>query len=253
MALPRIKVGDTIRAQHLQQICSEIEQNRIRPGKGVRIVVTSAGTTVSADDSERRAGGTYNPADDPQAIARQPFYVTTGYPADPTFPVLRIQGESYVSSIETGELFSITGDPGLGAILGSAQDNADDPGQFPLPQIGDSIWLEATVSGYAITSVSVWIGHAGDAGLWENYPDPIEVTTGEGEFPVVVKSRCLIAHVVDGSDPRHGDVYVVGSGETIEYRKVLQQLRTNLGVQVLMMRGIPAPVFVPWHGPFIIP
>jgi len=251
MALPRIKVGDTVRAQHLQQICSEIEQNRIRPGKGVRIVVTSAGTTVSTEDLTRRTSTSSDNSLDPTWVAAQPFYVTTGYPADPAFPVLRIQGESYVSSVETGGLFEVSG---LGAILGSAEDNADDPGQFPCPEIGESVWIEGTVDGYSITSLSIWIGQAGTEGLWENYPDPVETSepTEEDPLPVVVKTRCLIAHCVDGSDPRHGNVYIVGTGEAAEYRKILQQLRTNLGVQVLMMRGIPAPVLVPWHGPFII-
>jgi len=251
MALPRISVGDPIRATHIQQICDEIQQNRIRPGVGVRIVVTSAGTTVSTEDQPRRPSA-ITEDQDPNAIAAQPFYITTGYPANPAFPVLRIQGESYVSAIETGGLLPVTG---LGAILGSAEDNADDPGQFPCPEIGESVWIEGTVDGYSITSLSIWIGQAGTEGLWENYPDPVETSepSEEDPLPVVVKTRCLIAHCVDGTDPRHGAEYIVGTGETAETRKILQQLRTNLGVQVLMMRGIPAPVLVPWHGPFIIP
>jgi hypothetical protein len=62
-----------------------------------------------------------------------------------------------------------------------------------------------------------------------------------------------LAHVVVGSAPRHGDSSTVGTGESAEVRTVLQQVKTHLGIQVLMMRGVPCPVIVPWHGPFIIP
>lgn len=248
--LPTIAPGDPIRAVHLQQIVAEIRQNAIRPGPGIRMVQSGNGTTLSVDDVIRRAaGGSTN-----QENRYTPFRIVPGYPTDPAFPVVRIQGESYLSIIETGELYAITGDPGLGAILGSETDNADDPGQFPLPEIGQSIWLELTTDSFSVTSASIWYGQAGVDG-WTNYPDPIEVEAPSEENPVptAIKSRCLIAHVVDGSDPRHGDTYTVGTGETPEVRKILQQLRTNLGIQVLMMRGIPCPVLVPWHGPFIIP
>jgi hypothetical protein len=250
MPLPRINVGDTIRATHLQQICDEIQQNRIRPGVGVRLNTTSGGTTLSVDLSGIR--GASSSAATPTLT---PFQIVSGYPAIPTEPVVRIQGESYVSVIETGGLLAITGDPGLGAIIGGPNDNEDDPGQFPLPEIGESVWLEAEVSGFNITAITVKIGEAGASGFWENYPDPVEVSVPDPETPyeVAVVTRCLIAHVVAGDDPRQGDVYVVGEGEAAETRKVLQQLKTNLGVQVLMMRGTPAPVLVPWHGPFIIP
>lgn len=247
--LPNISPGDPIRAVHLQQIVAEIRQNAIRPGRGIRMVQSGNGTTLSVDDTMRRGGG--GATNDEYRYT--PFRIVAGYPEDPAFPVVRIQGESYLSIIETGGLYPITGDPGLGAILGSDDDNADDPGQFPLPEIGQSVWLELTTDAFSVTSASIWTGLAGVDG-WENYPDPIEVQTPTEEepAPTAIKSRCLIAHVVAGDDPRHGDTYSVGSGEEPEVRKILQQLRTNLGVQVLMMRGVPCPVLVPWHGPFII-
>lgn len=247
--LPNISVGDTIRAVHLQQIIAEIRQNAIRPGPGIRMIQSGNGTTLSVDDVIRRGAN----AATNQESRTTPFRIVPGYPADPAFPVVRIQGESYVSMIETGGLYPITGDPGLGAILGSENDNEDDPGQFPLPEIGQSIWLELTTNAFSVTSASIWYGQAGVDG-WMNYPDPVEVdaATPENPFPSASKSRCLIAHVVHGLDPRHGDTYTVGTGNNAETRKILQQLRTNLGIQVLMMRGIPCPVLVPWHGPFII-
>lgn len=248
--LPTISVGDPIRATHLQQIIQEVRQNAIRPGPGLRMIQSGNGTTLAVDDVIRRvASGTSN-----QELRWTPFRVVPGYPADPAFPVVRVQGESYISMIETGQLYGISGEPGLGAILGSPQDNADDPGQFPLPEIGHSIWLELTTDAFSVTSASIWHGQAGVDG-WENYPDPIEVEapTLENPAPTAIKSRCIIAHVVEGIDPRHGDTYRVGTGPEPEVRKVLQQLRTHLGIQVLMMRGVPCPVLVPWHGPFIIP
>lgn len=246
--LPTISPGDPIRAVHLQQIVAEIRQNSIRPGVGIRMVQSGNGTTLSVDDTIRRSAAATN-----QEQRYTPFRIVSGYPEDPAFPVVRIQGESYLSFIETGGLYSITGDPGLGAILGGPDDNANDPGQFPLPEIGHSIWLELTTDAYTVTSASIWYGQAGVDG-WENYPDPVEIEAPSEENPVptAIKSRCLIAHVVDGTDPRHGDSYTVGTGETAQERKILQQLRTNLGIQVLMMRGVPCPVLVPWHGPFII-
>lgn len=249
--LPNISVGDPIRAVHLQQIVAEIRQNAIRPGPGIRMIQSGNGTTLSVDDVIRRtASGTGSN----QELRWTPFRVVPGYPDDPAFPVVRVQGESYISMIETGTLYPITGDPGLGAILGSADDNVDDPGQFPLPEIGHSIWLELTTDAFAVTSASIWYGQAGVDG-WTNYPDPIEVQapTEENPYPLAIKSRCIIAHVVDGTDPRHGDTYSVGTGPNPEIRKVLQQLKTHLGIQVLMMRGVPCPVLVPWHGPFVIP
>jgi hypothetical protein len=249
--LPNISVGDPIRAVHLQQIVEEIRKNEIRPGLGLRALKTGTGTVLSVDDTIRRTsgGGVTN-----QENRYTPFRIVPGYPADPAFPVVRIQGESYISIIETGELYPITGDPGLGAILGSDDDNEDDPGQFPLPEIGQSIWLEITTNAFAVTSATIWFGQAGVDG-WLNYPDPVEIAapSEEDPTPTAISSRALIAHVVDATDPRHGDTYTVGEGETAETRKILQQLRTNLGIQVLMMRGVPCPVLVPWHGPFIIP
>lgn len=246
--LPNISVGDPIRAVHLQQIVAEIRQNAIRPGVGLRMTQSSNGTVLSVDDSGRRGGG--GGGGSAQESKFTPFRVVAGYPEDPAFPVVRVQGESYFSAVETGELITIGGDLPLGAILGSAQDNADDPGQFPLPEIGHSVWMECEVDGLTIVNATLKAGDPTTEG-WVNYPDPIEMASGD---PFTVsKSRVLIAHVVDGEDPRHGDLYRVGEGEDPEQRKVLQQLRTNVAVQVLMMRGIAAPVIVPWHGPFIVP
>lgn len=250
--LPTIHPGDPIRAVHLQQIVDEVRKNQIRPGVGVRMIQTSNGTTLSVDTTIYRTSG--GAVGGPAQWALQPFRVVPGYPEDPAFPVVRIHGESYLSMIETGQLYPLTGDIPLGAILGSEDDNPDDPGQFPLPEIGQSIWLELTTSAFSVTSASLWVGQAGVDG-WDNYPDPVEITppTPEDPAPLAISSRCVLAHVVDGTDPRHGDTYTVGTGESAEIRKVLQQVKTHLGIQVLMMRGVPCPVIVPWHGPFIIP
>jgi hypothetical protein len=255
MDLPNFQSGQRLMAIQLQQLKNAIQAATIQKGVGYTFERSSGGTRLRIQS--QAAGGGGSSQSELTALNRYPFRVVAGYvnPEAPDFPVVRIHGESYVSSVETGELFSITGDPGLGAILDSEDDNENDPGQFPLPEIGESIWLEGTVDGYSLTSVSIWFGQVGSEGLWENYPDPIEMSepTEEDPMPVVVKTRCLIAHCVDGTDPRQGDYFTVGTGETVEYRKILQQLKTNVGVQVLMMRGVPAPVFVPWHGPFIIP
>jgi hypothetical protein len=253
MPLPRVKVGDIIRADHIQQICAEIEQNRIRQGPGIRTSVTSSGTTVSTDNvvrwgaSSQSGGGVGN-------NWATPFSVISGYPLE-GMPRLRVHGESYLSIIETGGLLDITG---LGAIPGSGSDNVDDPGQFDIPAIGDSIWIESTVSGFNITSSSIWTGKAGVDG-WSNYPDPIKVETitpEEGSpYQAVTATRALIAHIVAADDPRQGDIYTVPGAQPedqSENRKVLQRLTTNLGVQVLVMKGIACPVLVPWHGPFVI-
>jgi hypothetical protein len=237
MPLPRVNVGDIIRADHIQQICAEIEQNRIRQGPGIRTSVSSSGTTVSTDNVIRWGAGSGAGIGNNWAT---PFSVISGYAVE-GMPRLRVHGESYLSMIENGELLEITG---LGAIPGSAEDNTDDPGQFDLPDIGDSIWLEATVDGFNITSASIWEGKAGVDG-WTNYPDPITIESGN-----VTVTRALIAHIIAADDPRQGDIYTV-PGETVG-RKVLQRLTTNLGVQVLMMKGIACPVLVPWHGPFVI-
>jgi hypothetical protein len=208
------------------------------------MVISSAGTTLSADTNQTWGGGGGG-AGVPYAL---PFSIIAGYPAD-NIPRLRVHGESYISNIETGGTFPITG---LGAIPGSAEDTEEDPGQFDIPAVGDSIWLEATVDGFDITSASIWTGKAGLDG-WENYPDPIklEQLPGGGNYAVTA-TRVIIGHIIDGADPRKGDSYSIPGATEGEYevRKVLQCLTTNLGLQALMMRGVVAPVLVPWHGPF---
>lgn len=251
MDLPTFRSGDKLTAQHLQRLSSAIRAATIQKGIGYTFERTSAGTRLRIDQGSG-GGGSGSSSLNSSLL---PFQIVSGYPNPqaPEFPVVRVHGESYISMIETGGIYPITGDPGLGAIIGSEDDNEDDPGQFPLPEIGHSIWLELTTNAFSVTSASIWHGLAGVDG-WENYPDPIEITppTEENPAPTAIKSRCIIAHVVDAADPRKGTVYSVGSGEGAETRKVLQQLRTNLGIQVLMMRGVPCPVLVPWHGPFII-
>ena len=201
MPLPRVNTGDPIRAIHIQEICREIEQNRVRGGPGVRVSVSSGGTTISTDTVQRwqSAGvGTGN-------NWATPFLVISGYPVE-GMPRLRVHGESYLSVIETGGLLEITG---LGAIPGSAEDTDEDPGQFEIPAIGDSIWLESTVDGFNVTSTAVWTGKAGVDG-WENYPDPIKVETitpEEGSpYQAVTATRVLIAHIIAGDDPRQGEI-----------------------------------------------
>lgn len=249
MPLPRVSVGDPVRAAHIQAICEEISRITPRAGTNVSVSSSGGGSVISVDLSDRRATSSGVGGLEAYDV---PFKVVAGYPEDPAFPVVRIQGESYIQKLETGELYTITGEPPLGAILGSAQDDENDPGQFPLPEIGHSIWIEATVTGYEVTSVSIWTGKAGEDG-WMNYPDPVEIepASEENPYPLAIKSRIIVAHVVDGSDPRHGDLYSVGS-ETPEQRKVLQQLKSHLAIQVLVMRGVPVPMLVPWSGPFII-
>jgi hypothetical protein len=243
--LPNFQSGQRLFASQLQQLKNAIQAATIQKGTGYTFERSSAGTRLRIEaQTGGSGGGSYSTSE------LLPFQVIEGYPSDPAFPVMRVQGESYFSSIETGELIPIAGNLRLGAIVGSEQDNADDPGQFSLPNIGESVWLECSVDGITIASATLKTGVPFTEG-WLNYPDPIEMVSND---PFTVsKSRVLIAHVVYGNDPRHGNVYNVGAGEEPEQRKVLQQLRTHIGVQVLMMRGIAAPVIVPWHGPFIVP
>lgn len=252
MPLPRVNVGDPIRAAHVIAICDEITRITPRSGRNVRVSSSGTGSVISVDLPEARGGGDGGGGVPDYDV---PFKVVLGYPADPQFPVVRIHGESYIQILETGALYTITGEPPLGAILGSAQDDENDPGQFPLPEVGQSIWLEATVSGYEVTSISIWTGLAGVDG-WLNYPDPVEILPPDEQNPyaIATKSRIIVAHVVDAVDPRHGDVYSVAipGSQNVEQRKILQQLKSHLAIQVLMMRGVPTPMLIPWSGPFIV-
>lgn len=246
MSLPSVRVGDPIRAEHIQQIVEEVRRMNPVAGMGMRMEKTPSGTvfSIAENDSRRNSGG-----GGIVSGTLDPWRLVIGYPEDPAYPVLRIHGESYLSAIETGELIPITGNLPLGAIIGSGSDNLNDPGQFPLPEIGESVWLECSVDGLTIASATLKKGNPFAEG-WINYPDPIQMA---GNDPYTVsKSRVLIAHVVAAADPRKGSVYTVGNSNPPQQRKVLQQVTTHLGVQVLMMRGIAAPVIVPWHGPFII-
>lgn len=246
MDIPSFRSGDRLTAQTLQKLASAIQAATIQKGVGYTFERTGAGTRLRIEPQKGGGGSSSSEA------ALTPFQLVLGYPNPqaPEFPVVRIHGNSFVSIIESGQIYPVTG---LGAVIGSDLDNEDDQGQFPLPEIGQSVWLEMTVDGFAVTSISVWYGYAGVDG-WLNYPTPVQVepVSEENPYPYIWAVRQIVAHVTYANDPRPGTVYAVGSGESVEYRKVLQVLNTNLGVQVLMVNGIPAPMLVPWHGPFQI-
>ena len=247
MDIPTFRKGDYARASDLNRLAAAVRAATIQKGIGYTFERSSGGTRLRVLPQEGTGGSGSASA----STEINPFEITFGYVVNDIL-MFRVYGGSYVSIIETGGIVPITG---LGALPGTETDNDQDPGLFEFPQIGESIWLEMTLDGMDVTSISVWTGQAGVDG-WENYPDPVKVEIIQPEegspYQAVTATRVIVAHVTWPDDPRQGKVFTTGTGESAESRKIIQCLKTNLGIQALIMKGIACPIMVPWHAPFQI-
>jgi hypothetical protein len=155
--------------------------------------------------------------------------------------VIRVSGNSWLTNIETGEKIPITG---LGAAPGSPQDNANDQGQFSLPEIGSYIWLTVELQESEILSAFIEDGTLGVENSWQNFPKPVEF-----DETLALKSakftRVAIAQV-----HAEGDAGVTGTSfttETGEVRVIRQIVTTHLGIQYAVIESTVAPILVPYH------
>jgi hypothetical protein len=234
--IPKFYSGQPVRASDLNALAEEIRKNEITKFNGGTFQRNTGGTslTVNAGGGEGGGGGGTD-------ASYRPFQIIDGYPVEQGGVVIRVSGNSWLTNIETGEKITITG---LGAAPGSPQDNANDQGQFPLPAIGEYIWLTVECQGLDIIGATIEYGAVGAAPNWADFPKPVEF--GEGStIKYAGKTRVAIAQVhAENSDYVTGTSYTTETGEV---RVVRQLVTTHLGIQWGIVESTVAPLLVPYH------
>lgn len=233
--IPKFYAGQQIRADDLNALADEIRKNEITKFNGGTFQRNTGGTSLTVNAVG--AGGGGGGAD----ASYHPFEIIDGYAVEQGGVVIRVSGNSWLTNIETGEKITITG---LGAAPGSPQDNPNDQGQFPLPQIGEYIWLTVELQGLDIISANIEFGAVGTAPNWANFPKPVEFATGS-TIKYASKTRVAIAQVhAQNSDYVTGKSYTTETGEV---RVMRQLVTTHLGVQWGIVESTVAPLLVPYH------
>lgn len=233
--IPRFYTGQPIRASDLNALADGIRKNEITKVNGGTFQRNSGGTSITvgavSGSSGKGANGT-----------GQPFEIIDGYPAEEGGVVIRVSGNSWLTNIESGEKIAITG---LGAAPGSPQDDENDQGQFPLPEIGAYIWLTVQLQGAEILAAYIEDGVPGQTGAWENFPKPVEITQ---TTPIRLAgfTRIAIAQIhAENQEQVSGTVYTTETGEV---RVVRQLVTTHLGLQYAVVESTVAPIIVPYAG-----
>jgi hypothetical protein len=234
--IPRFYAGQPVRASDLNALAEEIRKNEITKFNGGTFQRNTGGTSLTVNATAGGGGGGGG-AD----ASYHPFQIIDGYPVEQGGVVIRVSGNSWLTNIETGEKITITG---LGAAPGSPQDNANDQGQFPLPQIGEYIWLTVEMQESEILAAYIEYGALGVQNSWENFPKPVEF-----DETLSLKSakytRVAIAQVhAENSDYVTGTRYTTETGEV---RIVRQITTTHVGVQYAVIESTVAPILVPYH------
>jgi hypothetical protein len=230
--IPRFFAGQPVRASDLNALADEVRKNEITKFNGGTFQRNTGGTSLSVNSVSAGGGG--------GDTSSHPFQIVDGYPGEQGGIVVRVRGNSWLTNIESGEKITITG---LGAALGSPQDNANDQGQFPLPAIGDFIWLTVQLEGAEVLTAFIEYGTVGVQNSWENFPKPVEIgqTT-----PIRMASFTRIAiaqiHAAD-QEQVSGNVYTTETGEV---RVVRQLVTTHLGLQYAVVESTVAPIIVPY-------
>lgn len=233
--IPRFYAGQPVRASDLNALAEEIRKNEITKFNGGTFQRNTGGTSLTVNNSGIGGGGGKG------ETIYSPFQIIEGYPDANGGVVVRVNGNSWLTNIETGENIQITG---LGAAPGSPQDTENDQGQFPLPAIGHYVWLTVEMQESEILSAFIEYGTPGIANTWENFPKPVEfeedLTLKFAKF-----TRVAIAQI-----HAEGDEGVTGikfTTETGEVRVVRQIVTTHLGIQYAVIESSVAPILVPYH------
>jgi hypothetical protein len=234
--IPKFYSGQPVRASDLNALAEEIRKNEITKFNGGTFQRNTGGTSLSINGGGSAGGG-----GGAGGGLFAPFQIIEGYPGETGGVVVRVNGNSWLTNIETGENIPITG---LGAAPGSPQDNENDQGQFSLPAIGAYIWLTVEMQESEILSAFIEDGTLGVQNSWENFPKPVEF-----DETLALKSakftRVAIAQV-----HAEGDAGVTGTSfttETGEVRVIRQIVTTHLGIQYAIIESTVAPILVPYH------
>lgn len=232
--IPRFYAGQPVRASDLNALADEIRKNEITKINGGIFQRNTGGTSITLNATASAGGG--------GTPSYHPFQIIDGYPPEQGGIVVRVVGNSWLTNIETGEKITITG---LGAAIGSPQDNLNDQGQFPLPPIGAYIWLTVQLQGPEILAAYIEDGVPGQEGAWENFPKPVEIgqTT---PIRMANFTRIAIAQIhAKNQEQVSGTVYTTETGEV---RVVRQLVTTHLGLQYAVVESTVAPIIVPYAG-----
>lgn len=234
--IPRFYAGQPVRASDLNALADEIRKNEITKFNGGTFQRNTGGTSLTVS-ATAGGGGSGGGAD----AFYQPFQIIDGYPVEQGGVVIRINGNSWLTNIETGEKITITG---LGAAPGSPQDDATDQGQFPLPEIGSYIWLTVQIQGSEILAAYIEDGVVGQTNSWENFPKPVEFDeTTAIKTPKFTRVAIAQIHAENVAGVT-GTKYTTETGEV---RVVRQIVTTHLGIQYAIIESNVAPILVPYH------
>lgn len=232
--IPKFYSGQVIGASDLNALADEVRKNQITNFIGGTFQRNTGGTSLSVDAKSPKGGGA-------GSALYHPFEIIDGYPVTQGGVVLRVNGASYLTDIESQLNIPITG---LGAVPGSSNDNANDQGQFSLPTRNQYIYLEVQINQSTIVSAQIKQGNVREQDKWENFPDMIEFET-ETQFRRAKYSRIAIAHIQRSTDlEAYGKSYQV---EQNEIRVVRQIVSTHLGIQYGIIQGRLVPMIVPYH------
>ena len=232
--IPRFYAGQPVRASDLNALGDEIRKNEITKFNGGTFQRNTGGTSLSVNGGGANGGGGAG-----GDVTYHPFQLIDGYPVEEGGVVVRINGNSWLTNIETGEKITIIG---LGAVPGSPEDNEDDQGQFSLPLPGQYVWLTVTVEKFNILTAEIEIG---DIANWPEFPKPVEFGVEE-TVKFASKTRIAIAQI-----HYDGESFVGGTRFTTEQGQVLiarQMVTTNLGIQWTIVGSVVSPILVPYHG-----
>lgn len=233
--IPRFYAGQPVRASDLNALADEIRKNEITKFNGGTFQRNTGGTSLSVSGISSSGGGGGG------GSTGQPFEIIDGYATEEGGVVIRVSGNSWLTNIESGEKIVITG---LGAAPGSPQDTENDQGQFPLPEIGEYIYLEVSLTDQEITGAEIKYGAIGTQQNWTDFPNPVEFTT-DTPIKQAAKTRVAIAQVhAESADYVSGKSFTTETGEV---RIVRQLVTTNLGIQYAIIESCVAPILVPYH------
>jgi hypothetical protein len=275
--IPKFNSGGIIRASDMNLLADEIRKNEITKVVGGTFSRTSGGTTITVT-SQGNGGGAGGAGDTYEGdiifkgdlkvegsvvvekLLNQtqfygPFQILPGW--SETGYRCRVNGNSFLTNIETGENIVIEG---LGAASGSLNDISTDPGQFLLPNVGEYIWL--TVSVYKNEILAAYIEHGvpGQGNAWPNFPAPVEFyeETESTPFKEAKYTRIAIAQIhlkaqgdISGLEFNF-DLIGLPEGEPkppedpYQIYVVRQIVTTHLGIQLGVIEGTVAPILVPY-------
>jgi hypothetical protein len=281
--IPKFNAGGIIRASDLNLLADEIRKNEITKVVGGTFSRTSGGTTITLPNQNNGGGGgggglglededgdfvldgnlkiTGNVVVEKLVNQTQfygPFQVLPGWSTGGYY-TCRVNGNSFLTNIETGEGITIEG---LGAASGSLSDISTDPGQFILPNVGDYIWLTVSIYKNEILAAYIEHGTPGQVSAWPNFPKPVEFEeeTEATPFKEAKYTRIAIAQIHLKSEGNisgmefNFDLINLPPGtprppeDPTQIYVVRQLVTTHLGLQLAVVESTVVPILVPYSG-----